>query len=800
MTFSCYRNTKCHRPYEEGEDGYIPEGYEEFETMPSNHNNNNQQQTQNNNNGTGKSLPIYYIMELQNTLAAATTIGSGATTTTLLEEIAMVWKDTSSLIAPSSSSSSTPLSGDDPSGAGAAQGIKIKVISSVSWRGMIQKEKYDNPAAGTVDLSWVFSWLEQVPPLRLPQPVGSGWGTSPSSSLMVIVAFDPDSLPQPSDDHHATSTLSARRQRLLQQIERSIAEGHMIMKFKQDACSRNYPIDSQISLLHFSMARKVQIVRHSISEEETIQKLLAASLMNAERFVPEMKRQQWDLIPSTLLMVLPHPLLPYNLAKWLRDPVMRRSEYDLSLANVLLHLDCWQNYTPPSCYCVEREMLTVIWHHIGLVQSRLAENVASVKAGTAVLAHSQQQQHAAAGGFAAVDAKALYDFCTDMARLPAHAPDTGLAGVDARKRYNNESVILRAYMERMLAALQTERLRCYEDMKKHDLYSVQWKGHCIEIPPPNIPKFWCSGCGVVRGKGPSVCCAYHSAASYFEAEMGRKPPPGKPIPIRSKNLLEKLPFLFSIMNPGDNIVVKIHVSGVREDYPLISTGDLVRLQFHCPGAVHLTTEVIGEVADVTVKTEEVTLRLPPPFGTLDGKTKQVRGCTQGCFPYLQALLHTKDFILDARPMLAYKLPPSAFTGQATEISAVHRKEILDRTRFDVRFGFQGGRGFDIIRAALVRAIATIDARRGELPNDKYVNPASRGKTSMLKDEATATIAARRDRELSNLCRVLAPSEIFVNPASCGMTSMLKDEFDFALPINDQQRKAVFDIVNNIHGR
>ena len=136
------------------------------------------------------------------------------------------------------------------------------------------------------------------------------------------------------------------------------------------------------------------------------------------------------------------------------------------------------------------------------------------------------------------------------------------------------------------------------------------------------------------------------------------------------------------------MIGKLTVSGLAENFPLISIGDLIRLRFSCPER-GINTEVVGEVADVIVNTEQVTIRLPSPF--------QIPNVTMGCLPYLQSLLHTNENIVDALPLLQFGIPSSI---QAFDMTDSNRKEMLDRCRFDVRFGFQGGRGYDIIVQSL----------------------------------------------------------------------------------------------------
>ena len=155
---------------------------------------------------------------------------------------------------------------------------------------------------------------------------------------------------------------------------------------------------------------------------------------------------------------------------------------------------------------------------------------------------------------------------------------------------------------------------------------------------------------------------------------------------------QPLSFLFFCAGffPEDFLVIKITVPGVAEDFPLISEGDLVRLFFR-PSAEELSTEVVGEVVDVVVKTEVVTIRLPSPMQQQNG-----RPCsTPGCLPYMRALAHTKNYFLDAERVMTSPEP-----HEPRQIEDSVRSAVMDKFRFDIRFGFQGGRGFDIIQSVM----------------------------------------------------------------------------------------------------
>ena len=229
-----------------------------------------------------------------------------------------------------------------------------------------------------------------------------------------------------------------------------------------------------------------------------------------------------------------------------------------------------------------------------------------------------------------------------------------------------------------------------------------------------------------------------------------------------------LTFSFCAISIDDSIVIKITVPGVAESYPLLTVGDFVRLVFrggsHEARGRELVTEVIGEIADVVIKTEEVTLRLPSPFQYVWNPRKGPHQelTTYNCFPYLQALLYIEDFWIDATPIMNAlpHLPPQK-KGTANKIPEDSRNNVLNRFRFDVRFGFLGGRGFDIINRSFTEAtMAPVSGSYGY-----------------------------------HLSRCLAPIRAHLNWHSNKNAAV----YCFQNPLNLEQRKAVMDIVCNKNG-
>lgn len=692
------------------DNAYVPEGYEDFED--------HRRESEEKKKEPVKPPPVYFMTEIQNCSSSKHTI---------LEDIACIWGDLNTKMDPDGGSTySSNLS---------AQGIQLKIISCSTWKDILdqQSQRGDDP-----DLTWILTELEQASPLCLPQAVGAGWGKDESAakvpSIMILLSFDPR-------DTHDKQSSQTGKERLLAKLQKRIDEGNFAMKFQCHEVVQ-HPLLSSISVSRFAIGRKFQVGHHQASEEAKVLEALQASMLNAEKFIPARLKQRWDTFPDALVSIFPHPLLPPNLSRWLLDPMMKRSDFDPSLGNVM----------PIMCQYIDKTMIVgQLEYDVSCITHGVKERVAVVQQSAALNGEGGRLKGCG------VDANAL--FCTTFA---GRANDDGATSTAC------------GYIERMQEALQIERFRCFEDMKKHDMYSINWKAHTVEIAPPTHSSQDCPRCN--SGTQKSLLCAYHFAARTVEAETGRTPHNGKPIAIRTRKQLEQFPLLLSKMRPEDCVVVKVHVPGVAEDYPLISMGDFARLLFSTPstpGGDPLTTEVIAEVADVVIKKEEVTLRLPSPLQTRSGYPVS----SMACLPYFQSLLHTNDYVLDAVLILR------AFT--TTQIIPFLEAQVINENtknwfRFSIRFNFQGGRGFDIIRRVLGSTVADL------------------GFPKKLKK-----CSKKEKRCRAHLCRVLVPTIARLD----GVTHINdraeklppEDLLNFENPLNLHQKRAVGDIVNSLHG-
>ena len=169
------------------------------------------------------------------------------------------------------------------------------------------------------------------------------------------------------------------------------------------------------------------------------------------------------------------------------------------------------------------------------------------------------------------------------------------------------------------------------------------------------------------------------------------------------------------------------------------------------------------------------LRLPSPFHLNNG----VPHCNMASLPYLQALLHTSSHVVDAIPIIngLSTLQPSLKTD-AKVLNEVSKKEMLDRFRFSIRFNFQGGRGFDIIKNCL------------ETTN-RDLGP-------------THKKSKKHDERRLHLSRVIAPVGQLLQGVQSTIERVNSEQeitrlLRFVHPINLQQQQAVLEIVNKCHG-
>mmetsp|Transcript_18030 Transcript_18030/g.41010 ORF Transcript_18030/g.41010 Transcript_18030/m.41010 type:complete len:760 (-) Transcript_18030:35-2314(-) len=210
----------------------------------------------------------------------------------------------------------------------------------------------------------------------------------------------------------------------------------------------------------------------------------------------------------------------------------------------------------------------------------------------------------------------------------------------------------------------------------------------------------------------------------------------------------------------------------------------------------LRNEVIGEIIDVVVKTETITIFLPPPFADSQlvspfGRHPPAMRRSPRVLPYLQALLRTETSVVDAAPFL-FTMQPVPFQSVVRKLGKVENTHL---GIFDVRFGLFGGRGFriaeEILNSALVKCqnfsidtiICTIGNRHRSV-NEKNVQSHWFHLKRILAPTLTTT-TLHRSRPIRE---VKDRKQLFV-----------KQVFHEPEGLNEEQCVAANDIVYNLHG-
>jgi len=561
-------------------------------------------------------------------------------------------------------------------------------------------------------------------------------------------------------------------------------------------------LSSTTIISHFFLAQEAVITlrgkgvddntKVNLTMDPITESTLKAALESAKPFVPEKKLNQWNTVPHVLIAVdsprhhSDTSLPPSDEQPWQQT---RRSIYDESFANVLNYLNRGE-YSLSRCLYFDSSWLHQReWQHCHQISEMLKENKRSVLEYSDYFEAYTKNGKNRYGSFGtgdndlntvmSSDAESIANMSELVTNTPSFQSSISMQRNKTKYGYGEKFLLnkklksvkqIRGYLLRMLSMLEMERIRSLEDMKRHDLYSVQWLNG-IEIPPPKKAHQKCRACGSHCGNSlPSqsnsnFLCAYHHACMLFredDSNVSRLLSMRKPIPMNSKERLEILPLLFRMMRPVDKIVVKIEVPGVAENYPLVSIGDIVRLRFN---AVGYSNEVLGEVANVVIKTEIITVLLPPPFC-------QNREFSFSTLPYVQALLSSKFYIVDAQHICV----PNPSTHSRIARPRVDADNQVGR--FDVRFGLFGGVGFDISRKSLLGAVSLTEIRKADNYFFNYMVHIMRC-----------------------VCPIPYKQDIWetIEDTSTDGFQNKKYTFNWVQSVNEEQKRAVSDIVNNSHG-
>jgi helicase MOV-10 len=427
---------------------------------------------------------------------------------------------------------------------------------------------------------------------------------------------------------------------------------------------------------------------------------LSRGSVNAVRFIPEHKRLQWDYIPSMLIAVSPCQQTEVKSAihHWVHDPELRRSSVDPCTFNLLNHLPEGVRYLQ-RCH-LHSETPSFLWHvlnkyqkpfqalHEVIQNSRKAiqnlesklssfadldirkknSSIASIKA-----QHSRSSQQYDESRVIATTPETLAKVCDEIQSISERGNDVTYGFQATMEIHGCLEMVTRDYLTKMNILIDIERLQAMEDLKAYDMYSCQFE--YIEIAPPRVFNAQCNGCR--RNKirhNKSLYCAYHlnlaSAEIYknkttfvITEKYSSTEERGKAIKasiVSTKEQFQNLPDIMMRLGTttGEKIIVYLNVPGVAENRPLVCIGDLVRFRFG-------NVEVIGEVGEVSIKTENVMFFLPIPYDM------------NLCPEFFQALMYPKNKVF-------YHDDPNI-------------------GRFDVRFGLFGSRAHDVFKETALSA-------------------------------------------------------------------------------------------------
>jgi len=484
--------------------------------------------------------------------------------------------------------------------------------------------------------------------------------------------------------------------------------GHVLcLHFSCASVVQPGPYESVATLKRFVIGKQVTFACDDLVTEETASSLPVHQMIaaDAERFIPNEKRQQWDMAPNLLIVTNFFEYFPEHHMLWLRSPRERTSLLDLSMPNILSYLSGAVPGvpSPPMPLYFDGDVILRNKVTISAATQKIQSIIQRVDATSA---HYLSRLNGGVGkGLRGDDhddeetfANNAEALSTSCAALPIDGDFSHLKSDGGRR---NEPDVVRGYITRLLSLLSLERLRCKRDVQKlHDMYSRRWER--VSLRPPMTPVSGCRSCmeklGVPiyqdtrRGEFQEELCAYHLAVVYSGFREGGK---SSLVHLNSDLLLSTFPYILTRLRPEDKLVTELSVPGLAENFPLLSIGDAVRFLFSMK-KMGLRNEVVGEIIDVNVKTEKITIYLPPPLYAVKNAHGRMNPLAM---PYLQALLCNRLSVVDAAALVYKRVLP--FHSHVRPWDASGDRHL---GMFDVRFGLFGGRGFGIAASTLQESL------------------------------------------------------------------------------------------------
>lgn len=453
----------------------------------------------------------------------------------------------------------------------------------------------------------------------------------------------------------------------------------------------------------------------SSSSASSIQNVLLN--VDADRFIPYHKRSQWDNIPKLIIAIQQSYLIDSQMGDefqtlWVRNINKRTSHLEPCLFNILhqipetkYHFQMCHNsrcFPAFNSYALEYYYASIVALQQNILQQqgyirKLGYNLQKSKDdqrnSTRTSIHTMQNILAlykpliGNSSYQPFDSRTIQTTPETLAQLcdAIHKTSTQVEmgrpspalTVSGAMCMNVQTIlelvecqklICQDYLIKTNMLIDIERLQGMEDIKAYDMYSCQFE--CIEIPPPRETRLGpnCSGCfpGGIKKKKHKPCY-YHRNLSLSSQYKNRGSfriletlqGPKKPAIVQTKDQFFHLHETLRQMRENSGCIIGyLHVAGVAENRPLVNIGDLLRFRFG-------KEEVVGEVLNVTIKTETVMVVLPMPAMN-DGE----------CIHFIMSLTSPKN-----RP----------------------NYRVANPKRFDVRFGLFPSRAHDIFKDVAFKA-------------------------------------------------------------------------------------------------
>lgn len=479
--------------------------------------------------------------------------------------------------------------------------------------------------------------------------------------------------------------------------------------------------------------------------------------IDAERFIPLHKREQWDKFPLNII-AMGHPYLINSNASdefqalWVRNVQKRVSPLEPCAYNILHQIPASVSYMQ-SCHRLREfpmynhqilhsynpQMLHI--QQAIFQQQKLLKNIEKALAPSST---STLSPYLNTGNIVKLykslvgkpyvpndyrtmqtTPETLAKICDEINRVMCQSGLGIPVGVQTILKLSEcQKIICKDYLIKTNMIMDIERLQGMEDIKAYDLYSFQFDQ--IEIPPPKASRksMKCKGCNPEIALKKKRLCPYHKNLSFsdqydgsfraVESLQGAK----KASIVRTRPQFHKLHENLEVMRVTNScIIAYITIPGIAENRPLVNIGDLLRFRFG-------PMEVIGEVLSVTIRSESVMVALPLPLLN-----------EMYCELYLNALQTPKN------------RPPDKNVN-------------IPISRFDIRVGLFSSRAHDIFK-----------------------------ETSM-----TAS-----NNAIDQVTRVLTPSPFLEGVQKKSDRRLQIGISEWAHDLNSEQKHAVFDIVRKNHG-